>query len=132
MKKVLLLLFVPILISAMAEPTGAPPEVKNIKILVVDKEGKKHELRSPLCEGLSYLKVKLGGIEYSISLTNLKEVEVINVSGDMAKVKIKYRNGKEGVFDISANTLCTGTSDFGNASFYLKDVQKILFRRGER
>ncbi|AAC06953.1 hypothetical protein [Aquifex aeolicus] len=132
MRKIISMLFIPLFIFAMAEPAGAPPEVKNIKILVLDRAGKKHELKSPLCEGLSYLKVKHGGIEYSVSLTSLEEIEVLSVSGDVAKIKLKYKNGKEEIFDISANTLCTGTSDFGNASFYLKDVQKILFRRGEK
>jgi len=132
MKRLLIVLIIPVLLFGMAEPTGAPPEVKSIKMVVIDKEGKKHELKSPLCEGLSYLKVKQGGVEYSVSLTNVKEIEVLNVSGDLAIVKVKYRNGKEGIFKISASTLCTGTSDFGNASFYLKDVQKIIFRRGEK
>lgn len=123
---------IPLLSFSMAEPAGAPPEVKNISIVVIDKEGKKHQLKSPTCEGLSYIKVKKGEVEYSISLTNLEKLEIINVSGDKAIVRIKLKGGKEEVFNISSHAVCSALSEIGNASFTMKDIKEILFQKEER
>ena len=133
MKKFLFsFLLVPVLSFSMAEPAGAPPEVKNISIVVIDKEGKKHQLKSPTCEGLSYIKVKKGEVEYSISLTNLEKLEIINVSGDKAIVRVKLKGGKEEVFNISSHAVCSALSEIGNASFTMKDIKEILFQKEER
>lgn len=120
------------LVFPMAEPTGSPPEVKNLNVIVVDKKGVKHVLKSPTCEGLSYIKVRKGDIEYAVSLTNVEKMEIINVSGDKAIVKIHLRNGKSEVFELPSNYFCSAVSDIGNASFTIKDVKEIQFRKEEK
>jgi len=123
---------IPLLSFSMAEPAGAPPEVKNISIVVIDKEGKKHQLKSPTCEGLSYIKVRKGQVEYSISFTNIEKLEILNVSGDKAMVKIKLKSGKEDIFDMPSHAFCTALSEIGNASFTMKDIKEIIFHKEER
>ncbi|NPA32589.1 MAG: hypothetical protein GXO04_03080 [Aquificae bacterium] len=133
MRKVLSAVLLTLALSfGMSEPTGAPPEVKHIALVVIDREGKEHHLKSPTCEGLSYIKVKKGEVEYSISLTNVREIEVLRISGDTAIVRIKLENGKEDVFEMPAHAFCTALSDVGNASFRIEDVKKIVFRKEER
>ncbi len=133
MRRIFLLSFLSFsLVFPMAEPTGSPPEVKNINVIVIDKKGVKHILRSPTCEGLSYIKVKKGDVEYAVSLTNVKKMEIINVSGDKAIVKIHLKNGKAEVFELPSNYFCSAVSDIGNASFTIKDVKEILFRKEEK
>jgi len=122
------LLLIPSLLLAMAETAGPPPEVKGIEIVVVDKSGVKHTLKSPTCEGLSYLKVKKGSLEYSISLTKIKKIEVIRVGRDKALLRIHTKDGKAEIFETSPNTFCVMQSELGNVSFTLRDVKEIIFK----
>ena len=131
-KRFLLLLFAPVLLFGMAEPTGVPPEIKGINVVVVDKKGVKHTLRSPICDGESYLKVKKGTLEYSISLRNIKKIVVKSVKGDNVELIIETKDGKTDTFTTSAYTLCAMQSNLGNVSFNLKDVKEIIFQGAEK
>jgi len=125
-KRVLAFLALPVLAFSMGEPTGTPPEVKGLTVVVVDRSGVKHKLKNPTCEGLSYLKVRKGSLEYSVSLTNIKKIEVLKVEKDRAVIKIYTKDGKEEVFEASPNTFCVMQSELGNVTFTLKDVKEII------
>ena len=131
-KRLFLFVFIPALLFGMAEPTGVPPEIKGINVVVVDKKGVKHNLRSPICDGESYLKVKKGTLEYSISLRNIKRIVVREIKGDNAVIDIETRDGSVDTFTTSAYTLCAMQSNIGNVSFNLKDVKEIIFRGEEK
>ncbi len=131
-KRLFLLAFLPVMLFGMAEPTGVPPEIKGIKVIVIDKKGVKHTLRSPICDGESYLKVKKGSLEYSISLRNIKRIVVNGVQGDKVFIQIETKGGKRDNFVASAYTMCAMQSKVGNVSFNLKDVKEIIFQGAER
>ena len=114
---------------SMAEPGGIPPEIRNIKVIVVDKKGVKHEFRNPTCEGLSYLKVRKGELEYSISITKIKKIEILETGEDYVKIKITTVDNKKDIFEASPGTFCIGQSDLGNVTFTLKDVKEIILER---
>jgi len=116
----------------MGEPTGTPPEVKGLTVVVIDKNGVKHRLKNPTCEGLSYLKVRKGSLEYSVSLTRIKKIEVLKVEKDRVLLKIYTKDGKEEVFEASPNTFCVMQSELGNVSFSIKDVKEIIVEGEER
>jgi len=116
----------------MGEPTGTPPEVKGLTVVVIDKKGVKHRLKNPTCEGLSYLKVRKGSLEYSVSLTRIKKIEVLKVEKDKVLLKIYTKDGKEEVFEASPNTFCVMQSELGNVSFSIKDVKEIVVEGEER
>ncbi len=119
---------IPFLLFGMAEPTGVPPEIKGIQVVVIDKKGVRHSLRSPVCDGESYLKVKKGTIEYSISLRNIKRITIERIEGDTVYLRIETKDGKSENFTTSAYTLCAMQSGIGNVSFNLKDVKEIIFQ----
>ncbi len=127
-----LLVLLPIFIFGMAEPTGVPPEIKGINVVVVDKKGVKHSLRSPICDGESYLKVRKGALEYSISLRNIKKIVVNSIKGDDVELVIETKDGRKDTFIASAYTLCVMQSYLGNVSFNLKDVKEIMFQGAEK
>lgn len=131
-KRLFLLILLPTLMFGMAEPTGVPPEIKGIKVVVIDKKGVKHTLKSPVCDGESYLKVKKGTLEYSISLRNIKRITVKSVKGDNVELLIETKDGKTDTFTTSAYTLCAMQSNLGNVSFNLKDVKEIIFQGEEK
>ncbi len=131
-KIIFLFVFIPTLFFGMAEPTGVPPEIKGINVVVVDKKGVKHSLRSPICDGESYLKVRKGTLEYSISLRNIKKITVKSVKGDNVELIIETKDGKAETFITSAYTLCAMQSNLGNVSFNLKDVKEIIFQGAEK
>ena len=131
-KRLFLLILMPVILFGMAEPTGVPPEIKGINVVVIDKKGVKHNLRSPICDGESYLKVKKGTLEYSISLRNIKKIVVRSVKGDNVELVIETKDGKADTFTTSAYTLCAMQSSLGNVSFNLKDVKEIIFQGAEK
>ncbi len=131
-KIIFLLVFLPTFVFSMAEPTGVPPEIKGMNVIVVDKKGIKHSLKSPICDGESYLKVRKGTLEYSISLRNIKRIIIKNIKGDEVELVIETKDGEMDTFITSAYTLCVMQSNLGNVSFNLKDVKEIMFQGAEK
>lgn len=127
-KGFLLLALLPALIFGMAEPPNALSETKDVKVLVIDRKGTNHILKSPMCGGRPYLKVNKGTLEYSISLKSVKRIVVGNVKGDSVELIIETKDGKTDTFTAPAFTLCTMESNLGKVSFSLKDVKEIILQ----
>ena len=116
----------------MAEPGGVPAEIRNIKAVVVDKKGVKHELRNPVCEERAYLKVRKGELEYSISITRIKKIEILEAGEDYVKLRITAVDNKKDIFEAPSGISCRGQSDLGSVTFTLKNVKEIILERRER
>lgn len=96
-----------------------------INVSILDSTNHSYNLENLNCEGNTFIHLKEGTMRYRINLKDIKEIDVINPFKNEAKVITK--NGKIGMFSFSPDLICYGDSSFGNASFYVKDVKKILF-----
>ncbi len=126
------LLVLYIFILSTAEPVRVPKETQDIAIDVVDRSGKVHMLKGISCNGRSYLRVKKGSVEYSISLKSLKEIKVLETKGMDTTVRVILRDGTSDNFRVSSSTICMSESKLGEATFYIKNIQSITFRHGEK
>jgi hypothetical protein len=133
MRKILTLsLFaVSLFILGAAEPVRVPKETQSITIDVIDRAGKVHRLKGISCNGRSYLRVRKGSVEYSISLKSLKEIKVLESKGMDTSVRVVLLDGTSDNFKVSSSTICMSESKLGEASFYIKNIQSITFRHGE-
>ncbi len=121
-----------ILILGVAEPVRVPRETENITVEVIDTSGQLHKLKGISCNGKSYLRVKKGSVEYSIALKSLKEVNVERKKGSLVTVSVVMRDGLKDTFNVSASTVCMSESKLGEATFYIKNVKRIILKHGER
>lgn len=124
------ILHIPFLLS-MSEPVSLPPEVKKVKAVVVDNKNVKHSLRGLSCGRGSVMKFKKGTLDYTLSLTSIKEMEVLGEEEGSVRVRVKLRNGKEEVFDLPSSTRCTAESEVGNVGFYINEIRSIELLQGE-
>ena len=123
-----LLALLPSLIFGMAEPSTALSETKDITVLVIDRKGTNHILKSPMCGGRPYLKANKGTLEYSISLKNVKRIVVGSVKGESVELLVETKDGKTDTFTAPAHTLCSMESNLGKVSFNLKDIKEIILK----
>lgn len=125
MKRRLLLLMPALLSLSMSEPASLPPELRNLKVKVLDSKGVVHELTTLKCnEGIN-LKLKRGSLEYTIPFTEVRKIEVVEVAEDRTKVELTLKDGKRETFYTSSSTRCTAISDVGNVSFYISEIKSI-------
>ncbi len=121
-----------ILLMSVAEPVRVPRETQNIVIDVVDSEGKVHRLKGISCNGKGYLRVRKGSVEYSISLKSIKEIKVLEKGPNKVLLRVITLDGVSDNFNVSPSTICMSESKIGEANFYIKNVQSITFRHGEK
>jgi len=120
-----------VLLMSMAERTEMPPELRNIKALVKDSKGLSHQLNSLRCGDGTSLKFKKGSLTYSLPLSSIKSLEVLNREGDYVKAKVKLQDDSSEIFYIYSGTRCSARSKVGSVNFYINEVRKIELFKGE-
>ncbi len=124
-KKLLVLLSVTTLVVGMSEPSGVPPEVRNIKARVEDSKGVVHELSSFRCGSGAHMRFKKGSATYTIPLTSIKTFSVLGVRDGKAEVEVALKSGKREKLTISSSTICSGVADSGAVEIYVSDIKKV-------
>ncbi len=127
----LLLFLIPFLTYGMSEPAQIPPELRNLKARVRDTKGVVHELRAFRCNEGATLKFKRGSLDYTLSLSSIKSIKVLQVEGGSVKVLVLLKDGKRESFELPPSTRCTAQTDVGNVSFYITEVKSIELYQGE-
>lgn len=108
---------------------GEPVYLKEAKVEVTDKYGNTFELSSLSCSGKDYLRAKEGAVEFSVPLSEIRDIKVLQEEGDRLSVMLTLSSGKREKLHVSKNLYCEGKSSIGNASFYLRDIKEISIRR---
>ena len=127
----LILLFLALLIYGMSEPAEIPPELRSLKAKVVDKKGVTHQLTAFKCNDGATLKFRKGSLDYTLSLTSIRSIEVLGVEDGNARVSVQLKDGKKESFELPSSTRCTAQTEVGNVSFYITEVKSIELLRGE-
>ncbi len=117
------------ILYGMSEPARISPELKNLKVRVTDVKGVVHELKGFSCNDKGVLRLKRGSLDYTIPLSSVKRLKVINLKEGSARVEILMEDGSKEVFEISSSTRCRADSDVGSVSFYIGKVREIEFLR---
>lgn len=121
-----MLAILPVLLSlSMSEPTSLPPELRNLKVKVLDSKGVVHELTSLKCNEGGNLKLKRGSLDYTLPFTDVQKIKVLEVSGGEVKVELLLKDGKRETFEMPSSTRCTAVSDVGNVNFYISEIRSI-------
>ncbi len=119
-----------VLLVSMAERSQVPPELRNLKALVKDSKGVSHELTSLRCGDGASLKLKKGNLDYYVSLSSIKSIEVLGQDGEAVRVKLSLRDGSSETLHISSSTRCTAQSKLGTVSFYINEVRSVKLIKG--
>ena len=115
---------VPLLLG-MSEPVSIPPEVRNMSVTVEDTEGTVHRLRGLNCGEGASLTLKKGALDYSVSLSQIKEIRVLGVRGGEATLSVLFKDGKKEKFSVTSSLKCTSESEVGTVDFYIGEVRRI-------
>ena len=124
------LILIPLLLS-MSEPASVPPEMKNLRAKVVDRKGVEHQLRGLVCNQGGTVKFKKGTVDYTLSLSSIRMIEVLGEEEGSVRVRVKLKDGEEEVFNLPSSTRCTADSDVGSVSFYINEIKSIELSQGE-
>ncbi len=127
----LALLFVVTFVYAMSEPAQIPPELRNLRVKVIDAKGVVHELKDFRCNEGGSLKFKRGSLSYTLSLSSIKSIKVLGVEDGNVRVLVRLKDGNEEHFELPSSTRCTARTDVGNVSFYVNEVKSIELYQGE-
>jgi len=109
----------------MSEPANLPPELRNLKVKVLDSKGVIHELTALKCSEGGSLKLRKGSLDYTISLTRIRKINVLGVKDNSVKVELLLKDGKREFFYMPSTTKCTAVSDVGGVSFYISEIKSI-------
>jgi hypothetical protein len=129
--RLILITLIPLIVYSMSEPAQIPPELKKLRAKVVDKKGVVHELVAFRCNEGSVLKFKKGSLDYTLSLSSVKTIEVVGQEDGYTEVVVKLKDCKKDTFLIPSSTRCSAQSDVGDVSFYMNEVKRIELYRGE-
>ncbi len=129
--RLLTLSLVSVFLLSMSEAPEIPPELRNLKAKVQDVKGVVHELTAFRCNEGATLKFRKGSLDYSISLSSVRSIEVVGMDEEGVKVKVRMKDGSTETFLLPASTRCTAQTKTGNVSFYINEVRKIELIQGE-
>ncbi len=125
------LLMISFLIAGMSEPAHTPPELRDLRVKLIDSEGVLHELTAFRCGDGGILRLKRGSVSYSIPLSSVKEIEVLELEDTYAKVKLHLKDGSEEILKLPSSMKCSAQSKLGIVSFYIEEVKRIELVQGE-
>jgi len=131
MKRIAPLIFLSPLLLGMSEPVNVPSEVKNLKAKVVDAKGVEHELGELVCGRGGAIRFEKGSLDYTVPLTSIKRLEVLEEDGTSVRVRVVLKGGKEEIFSVPSSTKCTADSEVGSVSFYINEIKSLELFPGE-
>jgi len=127
----LLLVFSALIIYGMSEPAQVPPELRDLRAEVKDSKGVVHKLTAFRCNDGATLKFKRGSLDYTLSLTSIRSIEVLGAEDGSVKVLVRLKDGRKESFELPSSTRCTAQTDVGSVSFYITEVKSIELEQGE-
>jgi len=108
--------------GGQATSVGAPVSAK-----IVDISGKTHTATNFLCDDRNYFVFKDGEAEVKVPFSVIKKVDITK-TGEELTATVTFKNGKTKTFKLNADTICSGSSEFGVLEIYINKIKEIEFQ----